>query len=512
MAIDPLVHGDTQSSMQNSEADLLLPGGASILSSQRACSAPTPEPERTMRGLAAPGSKVLLEGKYLLDGELGRGGMGRVFKAVDESLGRRVAIKFLLPEHQSNPIAVDRFRREARAMAAVHHENVVRIYTFDKHCSVDFFVMELINGTTARDLLLACRSKRGARNLPLNQAVSIVDQACAGLAAVHDAGMAHRDIKPANLMIEEHTQRVVIMDFGLGRTKKAAADPRRVRLEGGTAGYLAPEVIEGRSLESWEEVLVDIYALGVTAFELITGRHLFEAENGAQLLERHLTEEPPPPSALRPEVPPALDELVLSCLAKDPARRFQWCSELRGAIQPLLSMTSPNSVVPTINPPPAPRPAPLRRVEKTALKRARVVFAGDDETHRMTAHGVVRHTLGENTFETVRSVPKALEMLRDTPPTVLIASLNGASLNGLELAATVLNEPAYERIALIVTARRVTEQDKSLLERMGVVRVLDEPLDPEALEQAIEAALSACDGRSWSRRRDFTAKVRRVDP
>lgn len=478
---------ESRMSNQNSEADLLLPGGMTILSSQRSCATPTPQPERDIRSIAYHNSEYLLEGKYRLDCELGRGGMGTVFRAVDESLARVVAIKFLLPEHQEDRRAVERFRREARAMASVRHENVVQIHSFGREGEVDFFVMEHVDGGSLADNLTEARARSNVTLLPLDAVVRFIDQACSGLSAIHNAGMVHRDIKPANLMLEALTERLVIMDFGLGRTKKRPSDSRRVRIVGGTAGYLAPEIIEGCQLEDWEEVLGDIYALGVTAFELLTGRLPFDDKSRSAMLERHLTEEPPPPSSLRPDIPEALDELVLGCINRNPAKRFQWCDELRGALQPLLSFSSPHSVVPTSPPPASPKPGSRRAIVSSAEPSTGpvIVVASHDAFLRNVVYHTSRAALGPCCFKAARSALSALEMCRCVTPFIVVASLEDPKLNGLELAATMLGDKALDGARLILTTRCISTADKHLLERMGVFRVLLEPIDQEELDTVL---------------------------
>jgi serine/threonine-protein kinase len=435
-------------------------------------------------------SEILLEGKYRLDGELGCGGMGTVFRAVDESLDRVVAIKFLLPEHQEERDAVERFRREAKAMASVRHENVVQIHSFGCEGDVDFFVMELVDGQTLAEILMERRSRSNVTHIPLDTVVRYLDQACAGLSAIHDAGMVHRDIKPGNLMLEALTERLVIMDFGLGRTRKRPSDPRRLRIVSGTAGYLAPEIIDGRQLEDWEEVLGDIYALGVTAFELLTGRLPFDADCASVMLDRQCNEDPPPPSAYRSEIPEVLDELVVGCMSRDPAKRFQWCAELRGALQPLLSFSSPHSVVPTCPPPASPKPSTHQAIMSSVEPSVGpvVVVASNDAGLRNVVFHCSRTVLGDCSFKAARSALSALEMSRSEPPLIVVASLQDPKLNGLELAATMLGDSAFEDVSLILTTRCISTKDKRLLERMGVFRVLLEPVESEELEDVLRAA------------------------
>lgn len=488
-----------------SEVDLLLPGGASLLSAQRAVRLPTV----TSSG---QGSKVVLEDKYCLEEEIGRGGMGIVMKAVDESLGRDVAIKLLRPEFQDRPRLVDRFRNEARAMATIRHENVVQIYSRGQQEGMDFFVMELIRGETARAKLIAAQSQ-GAL-LPLDGVVHLLDHACAGMAAIHEAGVVHRDLTPTNMFCEVVTGRCVIMDFGLGRDARRADAARREVVTSGTPGYLAPEVLEGRELEGWEEALADIYSFGVTAYELMTGRHPFLADSWEETKERQLTTNPPPPSSLRPEIDEALDAVVLQCLERDPARRSQWFYDVRGALQAfLLRSPTPLSAVEKLggassSPAPPAQVVSSKSVSFATVERARehsevraiseararemevdVLVVSDDSSFRSTVFEVARSVASVSSFRAARSSLAGLRAVQLNPPTVLIAPLQDNSLNGLELAAALRGEPSLQQVKLVLVAGAPSKKDMELLQFLGVNRVISHPVDRATLAEALRAAV-----------------------
>jgi serine/threonine-protein kinase len=281
-----------------------------------------------------PSQPLLLEGKYRVGEEIGRGGMGTVFRAVDVGLDREVAIKFLLPEIQHVPEMVERFRTEARAMAAVQHSNVVQIYARGRYGEADFLVTELIEGQTMGQLLdtVAARNRR----LGLTRTLSLLDQAAAGLAAVHRAGVVHRDIKPGNIMIEHGSGRVVLMDFGIGHRPPDEATERTL-IPGGTPAYMAPEVVMGDTIVPRLEYLIDIYSFGVLTFEVFTGALPFTSENWITMLQDHLASPPPRPSTLRSELPPEIDDLVLRCLAKRPDERPQSMAAFRASLLPLMT-------------------------------------------------------------------------------------------------------------------------------------------------------------------------------
>ena len=256
--------------------------------------------------------------------------MGTVFRAHDDSLERVVAVKFLLPELQAEESLVERFRREAQAMASVRHQNVLQIFSFGRYGSANFFIMEYVDGLTTEDLLRHAIDRR--EHLPLKLTLEILEQAASGLSAVHKAGVVHRDVKPANIMYEEDSKRAVIMDFGIGK-RYLSTDLRRTQSPSGTPAYMAPEVVSGKEISAEEDHLSDIYAFGVTAFELLTGCLPFDAENWVDLCVKHVTQDPPAPSSRRSRLPKEIDDIVLKCLEKLPQARYESCAQLRDALR-----------------------------------------------------------------------------------------------------------------------------------------------------------------------------------
>ena len=292
------------------------------------CALPSPSlPNRPReKGPPRPVEPIKLEGKYQLLDELGRGGMGTVFRAKDETLDRYVAVKFLLPEIQAVHEAVELFRREAKAMASINHRNVVRVFSFGRYGAADFIVTEFIDGPTLEETIDARYARQV--HVKVTDGVAILAQAAAGLAAVHKAGVVHRDIKPGNVMVETTTGRALLMDFGIGRkldvSQKEAPVAKR-----GTPAYMAPEIIRAPLVHPVDEHLVDIYAFGVTAYELMTNVLPFDGDTVHEVLDAHLTMPPLRPSSIRPDLPREIEEVILKCLEKDPAKRFASADELQ---------------------------------------------------------------------------------------------------------------------------------------------------------------------------------------
>lgn len=240
---------------------------------------------------------------------IGQGGMGQVFEAHDPLLQRTVAIKTGWPDR-----GADAIRREARALAAIAHRCVPVVHATGNHEGVEFFVMERIQGRTLEDYLRD-GDLRGILE-PLPDAIALLLDLACGLAAVHRAGVIHRDVKPSNVMLAPGG-RVVLMDFGIC---SARCDEGITLETSGSPAYMAPETITN-SLEPGTGYLVDVYAFGVLAFEILTGSVPYGAASIDEVFQAHLVAPVPDLRARRPEVPPRLAALVSELLAKDPCDR-----------------------------------------------------------------------------------------------------------------------------------------------------------------------------------------------
>ncbi len=245
-------------------------------------------------------------GRYVLERELGRGGMGRVFAALDRTLGERVALK-LLTVPDGNASALERFRREVKLARKVTHRNAARTFDIGEHDGIHYLTMELVDGRSLEREL-------ADRRLAPAAIVDIAVQICDGLAAAHEAGVVHRDLKPANVLVEP-AGRVVITDFGIARS----ANDDRLTADGGLLGtlaYMAPEQIKGQPADA----RTDLYAIGLIVYEMLTGCTPFPADTAlASALAR--IDAPPPDPRTIVGVPDALAELVMQCLEPDPSRR-----------------------------------------------------------------------------------------------------------------------------------------------------------------------------------------------
>ncbi len=282
-----------------------------------------------------PGA-MLVADRYRLGSPLGRGGMGAVYRGTDELLGREVAVKFLLPNRQDD-MAAARFRREAHAAALLSDEHVVAALDFGEHDDGYFLVMELVEGRSVAEEL------RSNGPLPADDALDIVRQAAAGLAAAHRENIVHRDIKPGNLLLGPGGT-VKVADFGIARfladtTTTLTATGQVV----GTSFYLAPERALGRPAGPAS----DVYALGCVLYQLLTGHPPFMAEDPASIMYQHVEVDPAPPSGLRPELAGPCETLLFRMLAKDPEQRPTAAAIASGAeIAPLEPRTAEAPTVP----------------------------------------------------------------------------------------------------------------------------------------------------------------------
>jgi eukaryotic-like serine/threonine-protein kinase len=258
--------------------------------------------------------------RYRLEQRLASGGMGTVYEATDERLQRRVAVKLLKEELADDPLFVERFRREARAVAALSHPNIASVFDYGADGGRDFIVMELLEGTDLAEVLRA-------GPLEPSRAAGIAAQACDALAHAHAAGIVHRDIKPANIILVA-SGRVKVTDFGIAR---ALGDTTLTATGSvlGTAHYLAPEQASG----SGAGAAVDQYAMGVMLYEMLTGEVPFSGDSPIGVAMRHVSDEIPAPSSKASEVPAELDKVVLTATAKDPSDRYPDIAAMASALR-----------------------------------------------------------------------------------------------------------------------------------------------------------------------------------
>jgi serine/threonine protein kinase/Tfp pilus assembly protein PilF len=260
-------------------------------------------------------------GHYRILEKVGAGGMGVVYRAHDEQLERDVAVKVLPPGTLNNDAARKHFKKEALALAKLNHPNIETIYEFNTQDGTDFLVMEYVPGKTLADRLVS-------GTLPEKEAVTLGMQIAAAMEEAHNRGIVHRDLKPRNIALTDRGQ-AKVLDFGLARLLPQTSEGNSVTLTdtqagAGTLPYMSPEQLQGEPVDARG----DIYTAGAVLYEMIAGRRAFSEDLPSRLIDSILHQPPVPPRALNPRISPELERVILKCLDKDPARRFQTAKEL----------------------------------------------------------------------------------------------------------------------------------------------------------------------------------------
>ena len=272
---------------------------------------------------------TVFDGKYEVLGEVARGGMGIVFRGVDRSLGRPVAIKVLLKRFNSDAESVARFRREARAMAALDHPNIVPVYAIGNEYELHYFVMKFITGWTVAERLKRVRLGLSDPFSPEEVRLGLI-QVCRGLSHAHLKGLIHRDIKPSNIMISA-SGHVTIMDFGI--VKETNDDSlTKTGIVFGTPDYMAPEHAQGHP----PSAATDLYSLGIVAYEMLAGEQPFSGSTPFSLVLKHIKEPPPPLIDRRPDVDIAFQDILFRATEKAPEDRYPTASAMMHALESLV--------------------------------------------------------------------------------------------------------------------------------------------------------------------------------
>ena len=335
-----------------------------------------------------PGQRI---GDYEVVAKLGAGGLGEVYEVRHMISQRREAMKILLPD-QGSPEMVERFRREVQTLAALNHVNIAQLHTAFYYENQLAMIMELIHGETLRDLRLRM-------DITLPQALDCIEQTLNALAYAHRLGVVHRDIKPSNVMITNGGF-VKLLDFGIALTQQGSELTRAGYLLG-SLNYISPEQVSGSKATPRS----DIYAVGVTLYELLTGTLPIKGANNYEIMMAHLNEIPVPPHRIAPQVPGKVSDAVMRALAKDPAQRFDTAEEFLNALRLSVSGSEEgNSYV-----------GPLSAGVRTPLMAA----ANTPAPTAAPAQGMLPHTLPEipNT-----PLPAPTPAIHNTPAAARLSS------------------------------------------------------------------------------------------
>jgi len=292
-------------------------------------------------------------GRYQVIEQLGRGGMGRVFRALDTKTREEVAIKLIRPDIAEDRRTLDRFVNEIKLAHKISHRNIGKMYHLGEDQGLHYITMEYVPGEDLKSFI------RRSRRLDISTTIAIAKQVCSGLGEAHAAGIVHRDLKPGNIMIDKEGN-AKILDFGIAR----AVGAQGVTAEGsviGTPEYMSPEQVEGKESDHRS----DIYSFGVILFEMVTGRLPFAADTPFVVAFKQQTETPPPPEGLNPLTPPQLSAVILRCLEKDREKRYQATEEVCRDLS-LVEETIHTTPLPS----PWVTPGTRQTTRKTALRAA----------------------------------------------------------------------------------------------------------------------------------------------
>ena len=304
----PLVTGDRPSPGLHRTAEIKAP------------TASPDEPASTLQGR-------VVDGRYAIERKVGEGGMAYVYRATDRQTRLPVAVKILMSRLASDPESVARLKREAQLAMKLTHPNTCGILAYGEANGLPYLVMPFLEGETL--------SAREARTGPMtvSQSIPILIQLCRGLQHAHDQGVLHRDLKPENVMLvpEPNRERVVVMDFGLAKERIAGGELNKLTATGivlGTPEFMSPEQIRGKAIDQRS----DIFALGVLAFELLTGELPYGGSNAQETMLNHLTGRARRLKSLRPSAPDLLDQILDKAMKIDPQQRYQSMAEFADAL------------------------------------------------------------------------------------------------------------------------------------------------------------------------------------
>jgi eukaryotic-like serine/threonine-protein kinase len=292
-------------------------------------------------------SDTVLNGRYRLVAQQGAGGMAVIYKAVDLSLGRTVAVKVLRPSLTNDHAFLDRFREEARAVANLSHPNIVTVHDFGNEGQAYYIIMEFIEGQNLKEIIKTL----GA--LPINRALNLAIQICAGIGFAHRAGLVHADIKPQNILVTKEDV-VKVTDFGIAQAFTETQPVQKLDVVWGSPQYFAPEQARGEK----PTPASDVYAIGVVLFEMLTGRLPYMGQNQQELAMAHIRERVPLVSEFNPNIPANLSQIVEKVMGKDPMQRYRMADQLghilagyrdRGRQETMANPAINNPVPPTIN-------------------------------------------------------------------------------------------------------------------------------------------------------------------
>jgi CheY-like chemotaxis protein/tRNA A-37 threonylcarbamoyl transferase component Bud32 len=427
---------------------------------------------------------------YRIEERIGRGGMGVVYRAQHMNLQRRAAIKIIAPEFADTKGFRSRFIREARIAAALQHPNIVTVYDAGQSGETLYIAMQFIRGSDLGAIL------REEGRLRPYRAIDVCRQIASALDTAHGMALIHRDVKPGNVLIEG--RRAYLTDFGL--TKRSGDIESNLTQAGelvGTIHYIAPEQIEGGQVDA----RTDVYSLACLLFHCLVGDVPFSRDTDVAVIYAHLSETPPKPSDLRPELPLGLDAVIAKALDKSPDRRFASCSDLMSAARVVLDAagpladTMPGRGVPIGGDAPdvatAVRKLPTRGGKPATVpeseRRARVLLAGLD----LSARAIVQVAVGESCeVELAAEGEDVVEAARERHPDLIVLDWNAADLSARDIL-DALRADAVTRESKVLLVVRDKQARSREVARASADETLATPFSPLQLQVKLRKLLGA---------------------
>jgi serine/threonine-protein kinase len=409
--------------------------------------------EKPLCPSVSPEPGTIIGGCYRVIGPLGTGSMGVVLLALDETLDRRVAIKFTHPHLLSTGFR-ERFVTEARAMARVRHPNVVQVHAFGEHDDAPYFVMEYVEGRTLEQWLT---ENHGPVNLDV--ATRILDDVCHAVSAIHAADAVHHDIKPSNILLDDQL-RPRVADLGLAVFYKQDSPNERQIV--GTPMYMAPEIAFSKEANSRQRARADVYSLACVAYELLAGRPPFDGTGNIGMLLQHATKPVTPPSSFRPDLPPELDQALLGALEKDPQRRTPTVEAFRRDL-----------------------------VAACGKERepVRILVAEDDDDFRDALRIFLSFQFPNAEIECVKDGEGALQAVDRKAPSVAIVDLRMPGIDGMELTGLLRARNVSAAMPIIILTACGGSEEWKHLAALGADRFLVKPVVMEDLVALVRRVL-----------------------
>ena len=411
--------------------------------------------EKDRERASVPAIGDVLAGQYRVERWIGDGGMGVVLAARDLKLGRDVAIKLVQPELLCSASVRRTFEAEARTMAALTHANVVTLHSIAEDGGRPFLVMELVNGPSLSHVL----RERG--RLPASEALPILHAVAEGLEALHEAHLIHGDVKPSNILLGPGRM-VKLTDMGLSQLLTEGSGVVR-----GTPSYMPPERALGISVPRELLARQDVYALGVTAYEILTGRLPFVSSRPDVLMDKHARETPPVPSDVCPELEPGFDGPLLAALHKEPRARTATPRELVTQLERAAALPA--------------RPG----------ERLKLLVVDDDEDWLAVIEAAIQRRLPGVDIELARAGGEALEHARASPPSAAIVDLRMPRVDGEALTSELRALATAEEMPIVVLTGEGSGRDWRRLKRLGADRFFVKPVILDELCETLESLLRA---------------------